>query len=162
MKSVIISSAIFFTVGFLAILQLFADTLIPCPDCGREVSRRALMCPNCGLKGDVISEVARTIPQPSIGDVLEVICDGKSSYAVPVEMDGRKFAVMPLDFVLGVSQLRLECDGKPIMWTVPELAVDAPIVRLQLADTNLTYWTCSIATCRYKLDILDLWRDPCL
>ena len=129
-------------VSAMCAISSFADTLIPCPDCGCEVSRRALMCPNCGLKGDVISEVARTIPEPLIGDVLKVICDGKLSYALPVEMDGRKFAVMPLDFVLGATHLKLECEGKSVMWTVPELAIDAPIVRLQLADTNLTYWTC--------------------
>ena len=33
--------------------------MIPCPDCGRDVSRRELMCPNCGLKGEVIAEPAK-------------------------------------------------------------------------------------------------------
>ena len=36
-----------------------AAQLIPCPDCGGDVSRRALMCPNCGLKGEMIAEPAK-------------------------------------------------------------------------------------------------------
>lgn len=33
---------------------LGAAELLPCPDCGRQVSPRALMCPQCGCRGDVI------------------------------------------------------------------------------------------------------------
>lgn len=140
MKWTTIHSAFLSAAGFFTILQLSADTLISCPDCGRDVSRRALMCPNCGLKGDVIAELAKTIPQPLIGDVLDIDCDGKKSSALPVEMDGRKFAVLPLEKVLGASQLQLWHKGVPVVWSVPELAEDAPIVRLQIASTNLTYW----------------------
>lgn len=32
--------------------------LMPCPDCGKAVSKRALMCPGCGLKGEIIAEEA--------------------------------------------------------------------------------------------------------
>ena len=87
------------------------------------------MCPNCGLKGDVIAEVAKTIPEPLIGDVLDIDCDGKKSSALPVEIDSRKFAVLPLEKVLGASQLQLWHNGVPVVWSVPELAEDAPIVR---------------------------------
>ena len=116
-------------------------SLIPCPDCEKMVSRRAWMCPNCGCKGDVIAEVAKTIPEQTCGDILDIDSDGTKSYALPVEFDGRLFAVLPLDPVLGTSKLSLSHKGKQIEWSVPELAVDAPIVRLQIADTNLTYWT---------------------
>lgn len=98
------------------------------------------MCPNCGLRGDVIAEVAKTIPEPLIGDVLDIDCDGKKSSALPVEIDSRKFVVLPLEKVLGASQLQLWHNGVPVVWSVPELAEDAPIVRLQIASTNLTYW----------------------
>ena len=121
--------------------SVVAEPLMPCPDCGREVSRRALMCPGCGLKGEVIAKVAATLPMPRIGDVLDVDCGGKSVCALPVEMDGRRFAVLPLDPVLGASHLKLSFGGRPVEWTIPELAVDAPVVRLQVAATNMTYWT---------------------
>jgi len=32
-----------------------AYPLMPCPDCGKQVSRRALMCPACGCGGEVIA-----------------------------------------------------------------------------------------------------------
>ena len=127
-------------VGLLAAHAADGGTLVSCPDCGRDVSRRALMCPNCGLRGEAIAEYAKLIPEPRIGDVLDVDCDGVKAAAIPVEMDDRKFAVLPLDPALGVSQLRLWHNGKPVAWSVPELAVDAPIVRLQITATNLTYW----------------------
>ena len=122
------------------VLPAAAESLMLCPDCGREVSRRALMCPGCGLKGEIVAEVAATLPKPRIGDVLDVDCGGKSACALPVEMDGRRFAVLPLDFVLGAAQLKLTFGGKAVEWTIPELAFDAPIVRLQIVATNLTCW----------------------
>ena len=63
-----------------------AAQLIPCPDCGRDVSRRALMCPNCGLNGEVIAEVAKAIPEVASGNVLDVDCGTSAAHALPVEM----------------------------------------------------------------------------
>ena len=63
-----------------------AAQLIPCPDCGGDVSRRALMCPNCGLKGEVIAEAAKAIPEVAAGDVLDVDCGTCAALALPVEM----------------------------------------------------------------------------
>lgn len=127
---------------WLAVMNsLFAATsLILCPDCEKPVSRRALMCPNCGLSGEVIAEHSNNILELPIGDSLDIDCDGVMSVALPVEMEGRRFAVLPLDPVLGASQVRLWHRGNPVVWSVPELATDAPIVRLQIASTNLNYW----------------------
>ena len=97
-----------FAIALTALASLGTIQLIPCPDCGRDVSRRALMCPNCGLKGEV--------------------SDGK-------------FAVLPLDPVLGAAKLKVSKQGREVGWLVPELAVDAPIVRLRIAETNLVYWS---------------------
>ena len=52
-----------------------AAQLIPCPDCGRDVSRRAL-----------IAEVAKAIPEVAAGDVLDVDCGTCAAHALPVEM----------------------------------------------------------------------------
>ena len=67
-------------------IYVLSTGLIPCPDCGRDVSRRALMCPNCGLKGEVIAEAAKAIPEVAAGDVLDVDCGGCAAHALPVEM----------------------------------------------------------------------------
>ncbi len=128
------------TTTYICFSHAAVAALIPCPDCERMVSRRALMCPNCGCRGDVIAEIAKTIPEPKLGDILEVDCDGVKTCALPVELEGRRFAVIPLDGVLGSSWLKLSLKGRPVEWNIPELAVDAPIVRLQIADTNMTYW----------------------
>ena len=115
-------------------------SLVPCPDCERMVSRHAFMCPNCGCRGEMIAEAAKSIPEPQVGDILDVDCDGQHTCALPVDLDGRRFAVLPLDQVLGVSRIQLSQNGRPIAWSIPELAIDAPIVRLQIAATNITYW----------------------
>lgn len=105
-----------------------AVQLIPCPDCVRDVSRRALMCPNCGLKGEVIAEAAKGIPEVAAGDVLDVDCGTCAAHALPVEMSDGKFAVLPFDPVLGAAKVKVSNRGCEVGWMVPELAIDAPIV----------------------------------
>ena len=73
-------------VVILSVVVADAAQLIPCPDCGGDVSRRALMCPNCGLKGEVIAEAAKGIPEVAVGDVLDVDCGTCAALALPVEM----------------------------------------------------------------------------
>ena len=122
-------------------IHVLCAGLIPCPDCGRDVSRRALMCPNCGLKGEVIVEAAKAIPEVAAGDVLDVDCGTCAAHALPVEMSDGKFAVLPLGPVLGAAKVKVSNKGREVGWMVPELAVDAPIVRLRIAETNLVYWS---------------------
>ena len=122
-------------------IHVLCTGLIPCPDCGRDVSRRALMCPNCGLKGEVIAEAAKGIPEVAVGDVLDVDCGTCAAHALPVEMSDGKFAVLPLGPVLGAAKVKVSNKGREVGWMVPELAVDAPIVRLRIAETNLVYWS---------------------
>jgi hypothetical protein len=99
------------------------------------------MCPNCGLKGDVIAEAAKAIPEVAAGDVLDVDCGTCAAHALPVEMSDGKFAVLPLDPVLGAAKVKVSNKGREVGWMVPELAIDAPIVRLRIAETNLAYWS---------------------
>ena len=40
-----------------------AASLMPCPDCEAKVSRRALMCPACGCRGESIEEAARALAE---------------------------------------------------------------------------------------------------
>ena len=75
-----------FQMTVMPVLIALCAGLIPCPDCGRDVSRRALMCPNCGLKGEVIAEIAKAIPEVAAGNVLDVDCGTCAAHAQPVEM----------------------------------------------------------------------------
>ena len=122
-------------------IHVLCAGLIPCPDCGRDVSRRAVMCPNCGLKGEVIAEAAKAIPEVAAGDVLDVDCGTCAAHALPVEMSDGKYAVLPLGPVLGAAKVKVSNKGREVGWMVPELAVDAPIVRLRIAETNLVCWS---------------------
>lgn len=135
------TSLMWFACVLAVISPSCAAQLIPCPDCGGDVSRRALMCPNCGLKGEVIAEAAKAMPEVAAGDVLDVECGTCAAYALPIRMSDGKFAVLPLDPVLGAAKLKVSKQGREVGWLVPELAVDAPIVRLRIAETNLVYWS---------------------
>lgn len=118
--------------------------LVTCPDCGNEVSRRAVMCPKCGCAGDVIRKESAAVVESAVtGSVLKVDFGNWVGVALPVEMNGRHYAVMPLDDVLGMERLILSDEAQEVRWTVPEVAVAAPVVRLQIEDTNLVYWTVS-------------------
>lgn len=44
------------------------------------------MCLNCGLKGEVIAEAAKEIPEVADGDVLDADCGTCAAHALPVEM----------------------------------------------------------------------------
>ena len=119
-----------------------AAWLVSCPDCGNEVSRRAVMCPKCGCAGDVIRAEGGNVAAPAVtGSVLRVEFGNKVGAALPVRMDGRMFAVMGLDGVLGMDRCLLFDGERRVEWTVPEVAVAAPIARFRIADTNLTYWS---------------------
>ena len=133
---------------FLFALTMFhlgvarGGNLVVCPDCGNNVSRRAVMCPKCGCAGDAIQAEGGNVATPAVtGSVLRVEFGNKVGAALPVRMDGRMFAVMALDGVLGMDRCLLFDGERRVEWTVPEVAVAAPIARFQIADTNLTYWS---------------------
>ena len=106
-------------VSAMVVLTALCTGLIPCPECGHQVARQALMCPNCGLRGEIIAEAAKAIPETKSGDVLDVDCGGVAAFALPVEMSDGKFAVLPLDPVLGAAALKVSHKGREIGWMVP-------------------------------------------
>ncbi len=101
-----------------------------------------MFCPKCGCVGDAIRAEGGNVATPAVtGSVLRVEFGNKVGAALPVRMDGRMFAVMALDGVLGMDRCLLFDGERRVEWTVPEVAVAAPIARFQIADTNLTYWS---------------------
>ena len=120
----------------------WGGNLVVCPDCGNDVSRRAMFCPKCGCAGDVIRSESATIAEAAVtGSVLKVDFGNRVGAALPVTMDGRNYAILPLDDVLGMNRLTLFDGMRQIRWTVPEVAVSAPVMRLRIEETNLVYWT---------------------
>ena len=120
-------------------------SLMPCPDCGREVSKRALMCPNCGLKGEIIEQAVKELEErikPKEPDRWVIADFGKETYrALPVKMSDGNFIVLPLEKTFGLETLifTYASTNTAIGYGVPEVALDRPLVRFPITATNLTF-----------------------
>lgn len=125
---------------------LLAVGLIACPDCGREVSPRALMCPGCGCRGEVIAEEAAKREQAEVvepdkfiradfGDRIEI--------ARPVIMDGAHYAVIDFEKVVGLDTLVLlfASTNAPVAYGKPQLAKSVPVMRFPITETNFVFTT---------------------
>lgn len=127
-----------------------ATALIPCPDCGHSVSRRAFMCPRCGCRGEVIEAAAKLIdskPKPRIPDSIVRADFGRDKCdALPVKMSDGLFIVLPLEKVLNIETLVFSfvSTNVTINYSTPEVAVNQPIIRFPITETNLLF--ASVAT----------------
>jgi len=129
----------------LVALAGLAQPLMPCPDCGKMVSRRALMCPSCGCRGEIIEQAAKETqakPKPKEPDRMVRADFGKTTCeALPVKMDGGGYVVLPLEKVLDLETLVFSfvSTNQTIGYGVPEVALDLPLVRFPIAETNLVF-----------------------
>lgn len=118
---------------------------MPCPDCGQNVSKRALMCPKCGCKGEIIEREAKelkTKPRPKPLDRWVDADLGEDSFrALPVRMDDENFIVIPLEKTFNLETLTFSyaTTNLTISYGIPEVAVDAPLVRFPISCTNLQF-----------------------
>lgn len=142
-----VSRLLLFIAAVSVLMPLFGESLIPCPDCSRQVSKRALMCPGCGCKGSVIEKAAKTLqskPKPKPLDRWVKADFGKTAVrALPVQMDDGAFVVLPLENTFGLETLVFSyaTTNTTIAYGVPEVALNRPIVRFPIAVTNLQFAT---------------------
>ena len=119
--------------------------LMPCPDCGREVSKRALMCPNCGCKGEVIAEEAARLAKaeepPLPDDAILADFGDRKERAVPVMFGEKPYAVLPLEKLVGLKTLTFSfvSTNASIGYASIEVANEMPLVRFGITETNLLF-----------------------
>ena len=136
-------------VAIMLIVPLMAaageGSLMACPDCGHEVSKRAFMCPNCGLKGEVIVEEAARLAKaeepPPPDERIKVDFGDHIDFAEPVMFGDKPFAVLPLEKMVGLKTLTLSfvSTNAPIEYATIEVADNAPLVRFGIDATNLLF-----------------------
>ena len=126
---------------------LAAVPLVDCPDCGGRVSSRAVMCPHCGAPAEAIAEAVaaleaeKEVPQKTPDNVLVAKVNGRECYALPVAMKDGAFAVLPASALDGLETLELffASTNAPVAYGTPSVAQGAPLVRLPITETNLTF-----------------------
>ncbi len=132
-----------------AMIAMFAladeSHLMPCPDCGKTVSKRALMCPNCGCKGEVIADEAARLakakePPPPDDAILADFGDRKER-ATPVMFGEKPYAVLPLEKLVGLKTMTFSfvSTNVPINYASIEVASTMPLVRFGISETNLLF-----------------------
>jgi len=137
--------AVSFCIIFILAVSALAASLINCPDCTKSVSSRAVFCPSCGCPGDAIAEAAKNLVRDNsktLDRLIKIETDGRIGFAFPVEMADGLFAVAPLECLLSAVSVTLSftSTNTPIAYLMPEVAVNAPLVRFPISSTNLAYW----------------------
>lgn len=136
-----VSFCIVFTLAFSAL----SASLVNCPDCNKLVSSRAIFCPSCGCPGEAIAEATNNLVRDDTKTperLIKVKADDRTGFAFPVEMADGLFAVAPLEFLLSADSVSLSftSTNAAIAYLMPEVAVNAPLVRFPISQTNLAYW----------------------
>ena len=137
----------------LASFSTSAASLVPCPDCAHKVSPFALMCPNCGCKGERIENYVKELaakPKPKIPDRIVRADFGQSTCdALPVRMEDGLFVVMPLEKVLDVETLEFSfaSTNRTIGYSIPQVALNQPLIRFPITETNLLFAAANTNVC---------------
>jgi hypothetical protein len=123
--------------------------LIACPDCLREVSRRAVSCPHCGCPGLAISEAVAAAEQAARPlPVLRAVSDRGTEHALVVEENGMPYALLDARILAGAQTLSLTTLGedKPVTYLRLEAAAEVGLVRLALAPEEQAFARLQLST----------------
>ena len=116
--------------------------LIPCPDCTRAVSYRAVSCPHCGCPGSAITTYFLELYPPGGVlqlPVLKVEADDKVGYALCIEENDQRFILVDADLLNGVQVVGFYTipDGDPVVGKGMEVSDSLPLVRYRTAVTQV-------------------------
>lgn len=76
--------------------------LIPCPDCGKEISRKAISCPACGCPLDNSPNIEKQEIKASSPFAIACVCAGVISIFTPVILT---YIIVVASLILGVFSL---------------------------------------------------------
>lgn len=126
----------------LAILAIFLQTgfaeefaLFPCPDCGKQISRRAVSCPGCGCPRVAIQEAVRADDEAKRPKhIVSAIADGRKGIAVLVTHEDIRYLIIDAFLLAGRSSLNFSELGtdNSIGYSEPELMSDSPLLRFKV------------------------------
>ena len=119
--------------------------LIPCPDCGKQISERAVMCPSCGCPADAIRAAAQSNQTVAVElpafchSLVRVTSDQGEGVGVCIQPASQPYVLTAQNMLDGAQSLTLvkALDGQPLSYISIELASDRNLVRLVVNATNL-------------------------
>ena len=126
---------------WLGFPALFAANLMECPDCGKEVSRRAISCPYCGCPGSVIAEVVRRKEEDKKPKaVVQIKAEAGGGLGLAVEENGIRSVVMPVAAAGSADTLNLRTiQGAELPYSHLEVAKEVSLIRFRVAADTLAY-----------------------
>ena len=116
------------------------SNLIKCPDCAKDVSRRAVHCPACGCPGEAITAEANRIEDARVlKPVVVITASNGGGYGIAVDGGGKHILAF-LDSVGTGEQLSLKSvTDQNVPYTAIEVAENLPLVRLAVQSDAISY-----------------------
>jgi hypothetical protein len=116
------------------------SNLIKCPDCGKDVSRRAVHCPACGCPGEAIAAEANRIEDARVlKPVVAITASNGGGVGVAVDAGG-KHVIAFLDSVGTGELLSLKSlADQEVPYSAIEVAENLPLVRLAVQGDAISY-----------------------
>lgn len=115
--------------------------LVECPDCGKDVSPRAVACPHCGCPGGFIVEsVRRKEEEKKPKAVVQVKAEAAGGFGVAVEDEGVSYVILPVEAVGSADSLSLRTlQGAELAYSHLEVAKEVSLMRFRVTSESLVY-----------------------
>lgn len=130
--------------------------LVKCPDCKRDVSTTAALCPNCGcpkeaiIKANELKQVEKVSSQAPVAvnspdyeavrnSLVLIRTDKGSGSGFVVVIKGKRYVMTNAHVLEGGKTIELRMmGGKVLEWTQMELSKQYDLARLSVTDTVIT------------------------
>ena len=131
----------FVLLALLGITTLLGANLVKCPDCGKDVSARAVSCPHCGCPGAAIAEFIRSKEvEKKPKSVVQIKASGGGGFGIAVEENGVRFVFLPVIAAGSGDTLNLHTlQGTELPYSNLEVARDISLIRIRVTADTLAY-----------------------